>query len=252
MMVCSTLKEFRKAWKQEYDKLEDIYRTFLAGRGGTVVEIGCGRGQLTFPLARATEECRFICVDSYPDPYSGGKRAFEFALSKSRRLRDRVELIVADGTEWLSRQESRAFDVVMSNEFLVEINSVMMRTLIEECHRVLRPGGLCAHSFLSPMPKNRRQRLLIDANVNPKWAEFPPKEWFSPPPEVVVRQMRMAGFRQVQATGIRTDVTIVASAARSVLSGWHIRPSFWDSHEKELTNEGLEFPDWIIVTGRRR
>ncbi len=40
---------------------------------------------------------------------------------------------------------------------------------MSECYRVARPGGLTVHSFLSPIARNRRHRLLIDADSNPKW-----------------------------------------------------------------------------------
>jgi hypothetical protein len=122
---------------------------------------------------------------------------------------------------------------------------------LSECHRVARPGGLTVHAFLSPITRNRRQRLLIEADSNPKWTKTPPKEWFSPKPVLVMSELRRAEFQNIRAQRIKSNLLIRAEAARHLLKRWDVRSSFWEKYEGRLLREGLEVPDWMIISGRK-
>src|SRR5438552_17722657 len=98
--------------------------------------------------------------------------------------------------------------------------------LLSEWYRVARPGGLTVHSFLSPIARNRRQRLLIDADSNPKWTRTPPKEWFSPKPALVMSELRRTAFRNLHVEKITSNLIIKADAVGNFLHSWAAQGSF--------------------------
>jgi hypothetical protein len=115
----------------------------------------------------------------------------------------------------------------------------------------LKSGGVTIHSFLSPISRNSRQRLLITADSNPIWTNTPPKEWFSPKPELVIEELRKSGFQRIRKTTFRSHLIMKADAARSWLKGAEVKASFHEKHKTQLNREGLEVPDWIIVSGSK-
>lgn len=151
--------------------------------------------------------------------------------------------------EWASRQRDQSCDAIISSEFLSEIDFEEMKRFISECYRILKPNGITIHSFLSPIARSRSQRLLIEADSNPRWTKFPPKEWFSPRQELVLNQLKLAGFSKIRAVNVRNNLIIKAEAARAILREWGVRNSFWKSYKNLLVSEGLEIPDWAISSG---
>jgi len=104
----------------------------------------------------------------------------------------------ADYLDWLWEEFSDKYAGVISSEFLPDIDFYELSRFLSECYHILRHSGITVHSFLSPTPRNRRQRLLIDADTKPIWAKTPPKEWFSPKPAFVVSKPMRTGFRDVR------------------------------------------------------
>jgi predicted SAM-dependent methyltransferase len=189
-------------------------------------------------------------VDTFTGAYTGTLRQLNKALLRAR-LKNRVKVYRADYLAWFWDQYSDSYAGVISSEFLPEIDSYELSMFLPECYRVLRPGGLTVHSFLSPMARNRRQRLMIEADSNPKWTKTPPKEWFSPKPTVVLSELREVGFRDLHIEKIESNLVIKSDAVRNFLHSWDVRDSFWEKHTEELASEGLEIPDWAIVSGRK-
>ncbi len=100
-----------------------------------------------------------------------------------------------------------------------------MRGFFVESYRVLKAGGTTIHSFLSPKPRNGRQRRLIEADSDPRWTKTPPTEWFSPPPRLVLEYLRLAGFKRPMRARLRSGLVIRSTAARELLKDWDIRAS---------------------------
>ena len=88
---------------------------------------------------------------------------------------------------------------------------------MQACYRLLKPRGVTVHSFLSPIPRNARQRLMIIADSDPAWTRTPPKEWFSPRPELVVKELRDSGFERIRRITMRSHLIMKAEAAKSSL-----------------------------------
>jgi len=246
--VISHPKYLESAWLALYDKLAKSFADLLRFNTGHLVEIGCGRGQLTIPLSRLVANSPITVVDKFAGPYSKDLKLLRAALAQEK-LGKRVDMAFSDYSRWLLEQRDNKYDAMISNEFLCEIDSIEMRRFLSECYRVLRPRGITIHGFLSPRARNSRQRLSIEADSNPRWAKHPPKEWFSPQPKYVADQLRRTGFRTVRTQVIKNDLRIKASAARQLLRRWNVKESFWRLHQERLIREGLEIPDWVVVAG---
>jgi len=189
-------------------------------------------------------------VDKFTGAYSGTLAPLNKALSRAK-LTSRVKVHNADYLDWLWEEFSDKYAGVISSEFLPEIDSYELPMFLSECYRVVRPGGLSIHSFLSPIARNRRQRLLIEADGNPKWTKTPPKEWFSPKPVLVVSELRRASFRNIRNEKIESNLVIKGDAVRSFLHSWDVRSAFWKTYKLQLENEGMEIPDCVILSGRK-
>jgi cyclopropane fatty-acyl-phospholipid synthase-like methyltransferase len=246
MVEVSDPKALDLAWKQQYENLAREFANLL-GKPGRVVEVGCGRGQLTIPLTKRIKG-QLLAVDSFTWPYNTAYRSIRNAISKEK-LKGRISVLKEDYRNFLLRQDDARLEAVISSEFLPEIDSGRTREFLSESHRVLRKQGVTVHSFLSPVPRTRGQRLLIEADTNPKWTKTPPAEWFSPKENLVIKELGRAGFNDVRGFRLKSDLIVKGKAAERMLRDWEIRETFWKSHEALLTSQGLEIPDWVLCAG---
>jgi len=247
MKIVADPKEIRSAWTEQYQGLARQFAGLLRSKTGDLVEVGCGSGQLTIPLSKLVSNS-FVMVDNFGGPYSKDYRLLRSALVRER-LKRRIQVIVSDYADWLSRQSSDQYDALISNEFLPEINTADMHRFLSECYGVLKPTGVTVHGFLSPDPENLRQQLVIESDTDSRWTDFPSEEWFSPPPSLVKYQLRQTGFREIRTFELKSGLIIKGNAARTFLKRWGVKEGFWQTHKEKLTQEGLEIPDWIIISG---
>ena len=249
MEVVTDTSGLEAAWSGQYVRLSHVFSDAIGIKKQRVVEIGCGRGQLTLPLAKRARNVRFVLVDRFVGTnYSTNYRKL-VGLLKKTKLAKRAEIIVSDYMKWLNEQPDCTYEAVISSEFLPEIDATGTHHFMQQCYRVLKPEGVTAHSFLSPTPRNIGQALLITADSNPVWTRTPPKEWFSPKPELVVREMRRSGFHRIRKTALKARMTMKADAAKIFLRNAEVRASFYRSHRWLLNESGLEVPDWVVVSG---
>ena len=236
------------AWSKQYDKLAQIFADILGSKRQRVAEIGCGRGQFTIPLARRARNLRFVLVDRFVGTnYSKNYNALLHDL-KTAGFARRAQIVVSDYMNWIRSQKDDTYDAVVSSEFLPELDSEGTHRFIGGCYRVLKPRTVTIHAFLSPTPRNPRQGLLIRADSNPLWTNTPPKEWFSPKPALVVRELKKFGFHQIRKNTIRTHLIMKADAAKSWLTSAEVKASFFERYGRVLCSSGLEAPDWIIIS----
>jgi len=172
-------------------------------------------------------------------------------MVSKENLIGRILVFKEDYRNFMSRQDDARFEAVISSEFLPEIDSARTREFLSECHRILKRGGVSVHSFLSPVPKNLRQRLLIEADTNPKWTKTPPDEWFSPSWNLMNKELRRVGFKGTKVIRVKSDLIVKGDAAKKLLREWEVRETFWKTHKTFLVSQGLEIPDWIICVGRK-
>ena len=248
--VIDNPREVEQAYARQYENLSREFSRVTQSKRGILAEIGCGRGQLTIPLARLMPHSRFQVVDTFAGAYTGTLKLLNKALLRAR-LENRVKVYKADYLAWLWDQYSDSYAGVVSSEFLPEVDSCELSRFLPECLRLLRHGGVTVHSFLSPTPRNSRQRLLIEADTNPRWTKTPPREWFSPRPDQVMSALKQAEFRNIRVKRFKSNLIIRARAAQHLLESWDVKSSFWKKHRTRLVREGLEIPDWMIISGRK-
>src|SRR5713101_4545474 len=233
VQVVDDPKKVEDAYARQYENIASEIANLVPNREGILAEVGCGEGQLTIPLAKLLPRHRFNVVDTFTGPYSGTQSRLNQALFRVK-LKSRVKVNVADYLDWLWEEFSDKYVGVISSEFLPEIDSYELSMFLSECFRVVRPGGLTVHSFLSPTPRNNRQRLLIEADTNPIWTKTPPKEWFSPKPAFVRSLLKRMGFRSVQIQAVKSNLIFRAGAAKELLRSWDVRSSFWKTYKTRL------------------
>lgn len=239
-----------QVYARQYENLAREYAHVILSKRGELAEVGPGKGQLTIPLARLLPHIRVYAVDTFSGAYAGTLVQLKRALTGAK-LTNRVRVYKADYLDWLWDQYSDSFSSIVSSEFLPEIDSYELSRFVPECYRALRSEGVMVHSFLSSVARNSRQRLLIEADTNPKWTKTPPREWFSPRPGLVVSMLRRSGFQNIRLKRIKSNLIIRADAAKKLLGDWDVRNSFWEKHKSRLVDNGLEVPDWIIISGRK-
>ncbi len=243
--------DLESAWNQQYEGLAEQLAKMLPDGKGVVVEVGCGRGQLTIPLAKRLPAYQIIGLDRFTGPYSKTDTDLFLAIARSR-MKGRIKVVVSDYSSWLTSQPDSTYDGIISSEFLPETDSEGMRGFFAECHRILKVGGFTIHSFLSSQPRNARQKRLIEADTDPKWTKTPPLEWFSPTRKLVLKYLKRAGFRRPSHIRLKSGLVIRSNAARELLKDWDVRQTYWKSHRAMLEREGLEIPDWLIIGGMKQ
>ena len=251
MRVVSDLADLESAWTSEYARLARAIAALLPSEVTALVEVGCGRGQLTVSLVRNVAKAQGDVIDRFAGPYSSDREQL-FERLKSAGLVDRVRVLSGDATKVLRRQPTGSLDAIVSGEFLSELTSSSLASFFESCHRSLRGGGVSVHAYLSPAPRNEGQRLTIEADSDPRWTNHPPAEWFSPSLETARRSITKTGFADVRVEVKRSRLRFTGLAAAAQLEGWGVRAGFYRNYEGALRKHGLELPDWVVLRGIRR
>lgn len=109
--------------------IEDLLERTRLGDGSRVLEIGCGTGQLTVPLAE--QGCEILAVEL-------GANLAAVARRKLSRF-DCARVVVANFEEW--SLPDVGFDLVVA---ATSFHWLDPATRVEKCARTLRPGGIFA------------------------------------------------------------------------------------------------------------
>ena len=133
------------AWSAQYERLAQVFAQIIGSTTGDIVEIGCGRGQLTIPLSKQIPLSRIVAVDRFQGPYRGDRQRLRTAL-QNEGLKDRVKLVHSDCWRWFENQSCSAHDVLISSELLAELDLDRMTSLLNMTQR-LGLGGI-AVAFL--------------------------------------------------------------------------------------------------------
>ena len=143
-------------WAGGEEALERLFEALGARPepGAVIVDVGCGVGRLTRPLARGAERVYGIDVSSE-------------MLDRARELNDahgNIEWLHGDG-ESLRPVEDASVDVCVSHVVFRHIPDPQVTLgYVSEIGRVLRPGGFAAIEF-SNDPEPHRRRPLRDAKT---------------------------------------------------------------------------------------
>lgn len=237
-------------WDRHYSALAGCAARLLPRGSTDILEVGSGRGQFTIPLALRAPEVHIVAIDAFRGPYASGGPALVESLRRTGSG-DRVTVIRGDGLKWLHRHRVGGFQGVLSSEFLPDVKANEMATFFRDCFRVLDPGGTTLHVFLSPTPRNSSQRLVIEADSDPKWTRHVPREWFSPQPRLARTSLSEAGFVDVRLKLVPSRVRFTRDAAVWQLRRWGVRASFARQYGIDKGLRFLELPDWVVLSGKK-
>ncbi|TMI60108.1 class I SAM-dependent methyltransferase [Candidatus Bathyarchaeota archaeon] len=132
LQIVDDPRRVEDAYAHQYDNLARKIARLVSSGSGTLAEIGCGKGQLTIPLAKLLPGHRFNVVDKFTGAYSGTLAPLNKALSQAK-LRGRVKVNKADYLDWLWEEFSDKYVGAISSEFLPEIDSYELRMFLSEC-----------------------------------------------------------------------------------------------------------------------
>jgi SAM-dependent methyltransferase len=117
---------------------ESVCRALLPLASARVLELGCGKAEVTRKLARAFPAARFTALEN-----DSVQAALNLEGGNSANLR------FGAGAAEAIPAEAGAFDVVMMLKSLHHVPVPLLDKALHEIHRVLAPGGMAV--FLEPV-----------------------------------------------------------------------------------------------------
>jgi ubiquinone/menaquinone biosynthesis C-methylase UbiE len=133
-----------------------------------VLDLGCGSGQVTLPLARGA--ARVVAVDVSAE-------AIEMLEERARREGISNVQAVAQPIETLEL-ESESFDLVVSNYAFHHLRDTDKQGALAQAYRWLRPGGrLVVGDMMFGRGVNRRDREIIRSKVRALATRGPAGWW---------------------------------------------------------------------------
>ena len=230
MIYAERPRDLARARYRYYDRLaEHFVREIGSNRIQTILEAGCGRGELTIPLLRKLPiSTRMIAVDSSKSPYAGWLSELAAKLRR-RGLERRVRLVDSD-VRRLTNVDEESVDGVVSNELVCDLpRKDQLEKALREFYRVLRPGGIMIHGEWLSSPNAGPQDLLI-------------KHWPSWTPDQLFVLMRKAGFHSFRVTYFDTTIHLGYENAVGELRTWGATDRLLKRHDRLLKQQGIELP----------
>lgn len=170
---------------------DSIYTHFNTNTlsGLTVLDIGCGGGLLTEPLAR---------LDATMTGVDASEKNIEVASQHAKMSRLNIEYIASDSSKLVT--EGRKFDVVLALEIIEHVNNPDL--FLEDLAKLLKPGGIC---IISTLNKTAKSYLfaIIGAEYILRWLPVGTHDWncFFKPADLVIAAEK-SGFKLKDLTGM--------------------------------------------------
>jgi SAM-dependent methyltransferase len=138
------------------------------GRYEKILDMGCGIGQKTIPIADAFSGAEVYAIDL-------GAPMIKYAHKRAERMGRKIHFSQQNVER--TKFAADSFDLVVSTILLHELPPGAIRNMIAEIYRVLKPGGLTAHLDLPPYNQQPHYNaFLMDwetrNNGEPYWSAF--------------------------------------------------------------------------------
>lgn len=232
-------EDIERAWSQYYTRLAAHFVARINRKGLRVVlEAGCGKGQLTFPLiGMLPKRVQMIAIDTSQGPYTGWLTQLKAKL-RNEGLEERVRVIKTD-VRRIRGVRDKSVDLVVSNELLCDLPyDRELEQALREFRRILRPHGLMIHGEWSSFPSVEPQAFLV-------------KHWPSWSPDQLFPIMKRHGFHGFEASYFDTTIHFGYENALEELRAWGADSRFLKRHERVLKREGLDLPFEHVIQCQR-
>jgi len=230
-----------RKWKTGYERLARTIATCLPDSEEAVfLELGCGKGQLTLPLARALA-AKLKAVDRSEEEVKALRRRLAQA-----RLDGKVECWVK-GIEELELPGSSISGAV-SNFLLGWLSEQEMLGMMRRCLHWIEDTGVMVHSDLLPIAESPAQEIALEQASALNNTLPSVKLWT---PDEVVDLAERAGFSQASVRYFDWRLSFSYEEAVEQLRRWHAKPEFIESRRMELREHGMEMPRSFIVSAVR-
>jgi SAM-dependent methyltransferase len=223
------------------------------GRVSTILEAGCGSGQMTIPFVRKLikikQGFRVIALDLSADPYKG-----HLDFLKARLRKERLEGLITPlkgDVRNMDVIDDGSVDLVVSNETLCELDRAGLERALQEFYRVLKPDEQMVHGELMQAFENDAQCILIEANLHYLKTFLPKPPWVSPFFDEVAALLHKIGFKDITVRYFETNVKMGFNAALKKLKQWRIDPAFVKEHLQDIRRYGLEYPMEHLIFCRK-
>ena len=220
----------------------------------TILEVGCGSGQLTIPFVRKImlikTSFKVMALDLSAGLYRG-----DLDILKSRLGKERLEALITPMNADVRNMdviEDESVDLVVSNETLCELDRNGLEMALREFYRVLKSGGQMVHGELIQAFENDAQRLMIEANLHSLETSLPRPEWVSPFSDEVAARLHKIGFKDITVRYFETNLKFWGlNVVLSKLRQWHVDPVFVKEHLQDIERYGLEYPMEHLIFCRK-
>ncbi|MFI2352382.1 class I SAM-dependent methyltransferase [Streptomyces sp. NPDC019443] len=165
--------------------------------GDRALDVGCGTGHLTRPLAAAVA----------PGGTALGVDASSAMLDRARRAGGPANCTYATGVAEALTAEDASYDVVTTSLMIHHLPPAIRATAIGEMYRVLRPGGRLLVADFRP-PANRIGRHLVGALTGPEMEHNPVR--------LIEPLVRQAGFGNVAVGDLHPWIHYVSATKPGV------------------------------------
>jgi 2-polyprenyl-3-methyl-5-hydroxy-6-metoxy-1,4-benzoquinol methylase len=134
-----------------------VQRRFPELKPLRILDMGCGAGMSTLPLARAYPEARVTAVDL-------AAPMLRYAHGRAESLGVAIDFVQANAAE--TGFEAGSFDLVVSTIMLHEMPQKVSKQVVAECHRLLKPGGVMVHNDMVGWPEDPFQEFMAEWNAH--------------------------------------------------------------------------------------
>ena len=223
-------KDLAAALDKYYDRLTEH---FLGEIGSsqirTILEAGCGRGQLTIPLLKKLPtSTKMIAVDSSKGPYAGWLNELIGKLH-NMGLEDRVRVVNSD-VRHLDDIDAETVDAVVSNELICDLpRKAQFQKALREFYRILRPHGIMVHGEWSSFPTSRPKGFRI-------------RHWPTWNPDQLFALMKEEGFHDFRVTYFDTTIHLGYENAVEELRRWGATEKLLKREDWRLRHQGIDLP----------
>jgi ubiquinone/menaquinone biosynthesis C-methylase UbiE len=242
-------------WYNEYARTCKFLANWLVEKlkiksNSIIIDLGCGAGAFTIPLATKAKKSKIIAVDK-------DEKALNELRSNIKRFKvSNIVVMKSDATK-LHEIKNSSIDFIFSHWLLGVVTKYSeLKQIIKENYRILKKGGIVAHSESYPIPKSKAQELYMKTDI----LAYRTRWWN---PNKIKKIMREIGFRKIRIQLINFKIKIDPKISIPLIREWQkleysftgkkqaiINPkldSFLKIHEDEIKNMGLNFQRNILL-----